>query len=173
MNKRKLMLLSLGAKVLIAAFGIAVIGIRYYIKGKIWVDPSLTTEDITRATQEESHVDAYDAQGFTGLMKASAEGDFEKARFFVSHGADLNLQSTNIDPVFQRVEGNTALHVAVYNGDLGKALQIAELLVWNDANIRATNGLNGDTPLHFVLQIDNAFKRRDIMGLLIKHGADI
>ncbi|WP_199119772.1 ankyrin repeat domain-containing protein [Pedobacter sp. ASV28] len=95
-----------------------------------------------------------DPKGYTPLIIACYNHQFEAAKLLIAHGADPNASDQG---------GNTALMGAAFKG----YADIAELLLANGAALDLQHG-NGGTALMFAAM----FGRNELVKLLLLHGAD-
>jgi ankyrin repeat protein len=155
--------MALGIKVMVALFALGVMGMGYII-AQVWFNPIATDKDIAEAIEKATDVNERNAFGYTGLMYAAGNGKLQMARLLIAKGAKINLQSTN--------EGDTALHLACYNGDFNDQTQIAQLLIAYGAEVNLPNK-DGQRPIHYILQIEDLEARFRLLRLLLLAGADI
>lgn len=163
---RKLLLQALAIKIGVVCLGITILSMRY-ILGQIWFNPQVNIKDIEKYIAENTNTpaDERNAFGQTGLMYAAGNGKFALAQLLILKGADVNAVSDDQDR-------NTALHIAVFNGDFPESYEIAALLIQKGARINASNS-SGQRPVHYLLEVGDLQKRLKLM-LLLKHaGADI
>src|SRR5713226_1928792 len=90
------------------------------------------------------------------VADAAMDGSKEVVRALLKQGADVNGAQG---------DGLTALHWAAKRGDA----DLASMLVYAGANVRATTRLGGYTPLHMAAEIGNA----PVINALVKAGADV
>lgn len=114
-----------------------------------------------------AEVNAFDARGFTPLMQAAIDSDFERTKMLLANGANPNIRSANSDLGF-------ALNYAVLNvnGGGNNGLEIVKLLLENGADVNARDA-RGMAPIHFMMQITNADNRWQVMQALMARGAHI
>jgi len=172
------MFISLAIRVFLFLFCFGFIGFRYLVSN-IWFNPTETASSVRHALESDSSgVNDYNANGFTGLMLASTRADYAIAKALLKAGANPNLKSKNVDPETQKIEGNTALHLAVYNGDItgvdGKSGSYGIIweLVKHAADVNERNN-NGDAPIHFVQMIDDEQNRLRVVQLFVQFGGNI
>jgi ankyrin repeat protein len=91
----------------------------------------------------------------TRVANAAMKGDKEAVRSLLKQAADVNAAQG---------DGMTALHWAALNGDS----ELAQLLLYAGANIRATTRIGGYTPLFMAAKNGNA----NVVDLLLKANAD-
>ncbi len=89
------------------------------------------------------------------VADAAMRGDTEMARSLLRNGADVNVA---------QADGMTALHWAALN-DLD---ELAEMLIYAGANLKAGTRLGNYEPLHFASRAGNVA----VMAALLKAGAD-
>src|SRR5215813_1544052 len=83
------------------------------------------------------------------------KGDKETVRSLIKQAVDVNAAQG---------DGTTALHWAALNGDM----EMAQLLIYAGANLKATTRLGGYTPLYLAAKNGNV----PVMDVLLKGGAD-
>ena len=166
MNKmKKFLLQALFIKIGVVFLGIAIICTRYIV-GKVWFTPQAGSRKVKKAIEQATDdVDIRNEFGQTGLMYAAGNAQLETAQFLIKKGANLDLVSDDGD-------GNTALHIACFNGDFPQSYKIAELLIEKGANVNAKNS-RGQHSIHYILEIDNLVERLSLMKKLKKAGANI
>ena len=140
-------------------------------------------------------VDVKNESGETGLIYATAWGEYRKVRSFVRSGANINAQDEDgrtplhvaLNHYFpeertillfikkgaeiniQDKGGNTPLHCAVRGYWWRKVrLEITEMLIKNGADVNAKNR-RGQTPLDLAISVGDL----KIGELLIQNGADV
>jgi len=91
----------------------------------------------------------------TRIADAAMKGDKETVRSLLKQAADVNSSQG---------DGMTGLHWAALNGDV----ELAQLLLYAGANVRAATRLGGNTPLMLAAQRGHA----PVIDLLLKAGAD-
>jgi ankyrin repeat protein len=89
------------------------------------------------------------------VADAAASGNRDAVRALLKQGMDVNAAQG---------DGMTALHWASRRGDA----ELAQMLLYAGANVRATTRLGGYTPILMASQVGNA----ELIDLLIKAGAD-
>ena len=99
--------------------------------------------------------DAIESAGITPLDLAVLQGNLEKVKTLVGHGADVQ----SIDKF-----GCTALHKASRLGSRA----IAEVLITNGAHVMAVDNM-GSTPLHLAA----CHRQRGVVFVYNEHGADL
>ncbi len=90
------------------------------------------------------------------VADAAARGDREAVKSLLKQAADVNAAQG---------DGMTALHWAAMNGDL----ELAQMLIFAGANVRATTRLGSYTPLYLASQQGHG----TIIQALVKAGADL
>jgi ankyrin repeat protein len=90
------------------------------------------------------------------VADAASRGDREAVKALLKKAADVNAAQG---------DGMTALHWAAMNGDV----ELAEMLVYAGANVRATTRLGTYTPLYLASQQGHA----RVIQALVKAGADV
>lgn len=90
----------------------------------------------------------------TPVADAAMQGDRDRVRTLLKQGGDVSAAQG---------DGMTALHWAATNGDA----ELASMLLYAGANVRATTRLGGYTPLHLASQAGNA----SVIEALVKSGA--
>jgi ankyrin repeat protein len=93
--------------------------------------------------------------GESRVADAAMQGDRETVRTLLKQGVDVNAAQG---------DGTTALHWAARSGDV----DLAQMLLYAGANVRATTRLGGYTPLIFAAETGNAA----MLDALLKAGAD-
>jgi uncharacterized protein len=89
------------------------------------------------------------------VAEAAMKGNRESVRSLLKQGADVNAAQG---------DGTTALHWAARQGDV----ELAQMLLYAGANVRATTRLGAYTPLLFAAETGNAA----MLDTLLKGGAD-
>lgn len=102
-----------------------------------------------------NHLDVKDDRGYTPLIIAAYNSQYEAVKALLYAGADSNAADNS---------GNTALMGACFKG----YADIAQLLITNGADVNAVHS-NGGTALMFAVM----FGRNDIIKTLIDNGADV
>ena len=90
------------------------------------------------------------------VADAAARGDRDAVKALLKQAADVNAAQG---------DGMTALHWASMNGDL----ELAQMLIFAGANVRATTRLGTYTPLYLASQQGHAA----IIQALVKAGGDV
>jgi ankyrin repeat protein len=93
--------------------------------------------------------------GDTRVADAAMNGDRDAVRDLLKHAADVNAAQG---------DGMTALHWAALKGDA----EMADLLIYAGANLKATTRLGGYTPLYMAAKSGSA----TVVARLLKAGAD-
>ncbi|XP_029811447.1 putative ankyrin repeat domain-containing protein 20A5 [Suricata suricatta] len=88
------------------------------------------SEVVTVLVERKCHLNLYDNENRTALMKAVQCADEKSVTILLEHGADPNLMDNS---------GNTALHYAV----VGENTSIAEKLLLHNADVEARNKVDG------------------------------
>lgn len=145
--------------------------------GKDWLLNTTSTKDIMKELRTKKYsseeLNSFNVDGKTGLMLAVGRADLDLVKAFVNAGADINVHAA--DSV-----GDTALHIACYNGNFQNSIDIIEFLVnvksplTNTfvANVSARNK-RGETPLLETIQISHIENRKKVMKWLVDRGAHI
>src|SRR6187401_1081091 len=89
------------------------------------------------------------------VADAAARGDRDAVKSLIKQAADVNAAQG---------DGMTALHWAALNGDV----EIAKMLLYAGANLKATTRLGAYTPLSMAAKAGNSA----IVGEMLKAGAD-
>jgi len=89
------------------------------------------------------------------VVEAAMKGDRDTVRALLKQAADVNAAQG---------DGMTALHWAALKGDT----EMAEMLLYAGANIKAATRLGGYTPLYFAAKSGNT----KVIEVLLKNGAD-
>jgi ankyrin repeat protein len=95
------------------------------------------------------------AAGDTRVADAAQKGDKDTIRSLIKQAVDVNAAQG---------DGMTALHWAALNGDM----EMAQLLVYAGANVKATTRLGGYTPLYIAAKGGHA----PVIDVLLRAGAD-
>src|SRR6186997_3722356 len=90
------------------------------------------------------------------IADAAARGDRDAVKALLKNAADVNAAQG---------DGMTALHWAAMNGDA----ELAQMLIFAGANVRATTRLGTYTPLYLASQQG----RGNVIQALVKAGADV
>lgn len=98
---------------------------------------------------------ALSAAADSPVAEAARRGDRDAVRALLKEGRDVNAAEG---------DGTTALHWAARAGDL----ELAEMLLYAGANVKATTRLGGFTPLLMAAEMG----RTALIGPLVKAGAD-
>ena len=102
-----------------------------------------------------NNVDVIDERGYTPLIIAAYNNQYDAVKALLYAGADINATDGS---------GNTALMGACFKG----YEDVAQLLIANEADVNAMHG-NGGTALMFAIM----FGRNNMIDLLLDNGADI
>ncbi|KIX85019.1 hypothetical protein J120_03645 [candidate division TM6 bacterium JCVI TM6SC1] len=138
---------------------------QYPLRAYYWFDASAEGLSVPKGINAGLDINARSKEGLTGLMIASARGNYPVAQELVARGAYLDARSWDQDR-------NTALHYAIYNANLAQSLSIIPLLIANGADVRSANA-HGDQPLHYTGMIERMNERMSVIELLVRAGADI
>ena len=103
--------------------------------------------------KEGINVNAKDKNGYTALLTASEQADFEMARLLIDNGADVNAGDK---------DGYTPLMYVAYSGNI----DIAKMLIKNGADVNAR-----DKDRWTALMFARIEKRAAMVELLKKSGA--
>lgn len=130
-------------------------------------------KELDEAKRDEGNIDSFDSSGKTGLMLAVGRADLVLVKAFLDAGADINMRAADL-------VGDTALHIACYNGNFPGTIPIIEYLIKYTypysshlaANVSIRNK-RGETALHHAAQISSLGDRRKVMEWLVERGADI
>lgn len=160
---RQLLLVAMGIKIVVILFALSVAGVSYVV-AKVWFDVNVSTAAIAQVLERDPDVNARNDYGLTGLMFAAGNSEYDRVQLLLSHGAQVNLQSGE--------EGDTALHIACYNGNFPDEVKIIELLIANGADVTIANK-DGQHAIHYALQIDNLATRLCVFRLLVLAGENI
>lgn len=210
MNFKRLLLLAMSMRLYILIGVISLVGVHYVVNSmwstqsnplvtfdqhQIWFNPTVTLDEIeAQLKRDATAINATDDGGFTGLMKAVAQNDYEKAELLLKYGAGVNVQGSGIntkamnrDPqTLAHFDGVTPLHLAIMYGNyLNRTdsqgvywydpLDMAQLLLNYGADVNARDK-NNDTPMHklfFMDQPGTEDRRFQMLELLLAYGADI
>lgn len=178
MEIRQTVALLLAIKVGFMVFCISFFPMRRLIGvGKDWLLSTTSTKDIMKELRTEKYVseelNSFNVDGKTGLMLAVGRADLDLVKAFVNAGADINVHAA--DSV-----GDTALHIACYNGNFQNSIEIIEFLV--NVKSRISNAFvadvsarnkRGETPLLHTIQISNIENRKKVIKWLVDRGAHI
>src|SRR5262245_3084441 len=93
--------------------------------------------------------------GGDAVVDAAMNGNRDQVRALLKDGADVNTA---------QADGMTALHWAAQKGDV----ELAKVLLYASANLRATTRIGGYTPLLIASRSGNA----EMIGALLAGGAD-
>ena len=96
------------------------------------------------------------ASGRTPVADAAMQSDRAAVQSLLKSGEDVSAA---------QADGMTALHWAASHGDA----ELAQLLIYAGANVRATTRINGYTPLFIASQYGHA----EVIDTLVKGGADV
>jgi ankyrin repeat protein len=99
---------------------------------------------------------ALDAQSASGVADAAMQGDRVAVRTLLQQGRDVNTAQG---------DGMTALHWAAMKNDA----ELAQMLVYAGANVRATTRLGANTPLVIAARTGSA----PVVKVLVDAGADV
>lgn len=163
-NIKQLLVLIIGMKVTLTLMFLSVAWVQRLLSQR-WFTPGIDIKVVKAELKAGKEVDVLDNDGYTGLMRAAAEGAKDRVELFLEFGADVNMQSQNMYRY-------TPLHLACQNGNFDTCVEIAKLLVENKANVDVGD-YEGMQPLHFAMYIDHLDKRSDLVRFLVDHGADI
>jgi len=120
------------------------------------------------------------------LSEVAERGNTDSAAFLIDHGVDINaglplhkaLQKSHEETAILMVEkgadvhltnesGSTPLHIAAWY----RLFTVSELLLNRGADANAVTA-SGDTPLHKVCRSNFESRTREMIELLLSHGAD-
>ena len=96
------------------------------------------------------------AQATAPIADAASKGDKETVRVLVKKGLDVNESQG---------DGTTALHWAAIKGDV----ELAQMLIYAGANLRATTRIGAYTPLYLAARGGYS----DVVAALVAAGADV
>lgn len=165
MNKREVVLLAIGAKLLLVSVCMCLLAAHYIFERYIVTSILSSSLDIEKPV-------VYNTDGFTPLIDAANRGDVALAKKLIDEGQPINAVSKTRDLITGLPVKNTALHFAIFNSNFDQNFEIAKLLIDAEANVRMPNA-NGDTPVHFLIQVQNIEKRAELLARLMLRGADI
>lgn len=167
MDMRRLVLLSFGAKFIIAVFFLALVW-AHYIFSKAIFQRTARLSVIEQEIKENpsvvnNRIESVDdtLNGLTPLMLAATWGDVDRVKVLLKSNATVNLTAAN-------KTGDTALHMAVRNGNYGdfyNVLAIIKALLDAGADVNIKNNF-GDTPLHTALDIQPRLVSSEIDEIL-------
>lgn len=181
MKKRDLLLLSMGAKFLLLSAFMVLVGLHYMV-ARVMHDG--TTLDYAIEVGKPA---VYDSNGYTALIEAANCANIDKSKncleemekLLAAGGQPLDALSHNPDMRNGRPTLSTALHFALFNANYPNFnpenthfKQVADLLLDAGVNVRIPN-VNGDTPVHFLIQVENLDRRTHLLARFIKRGADV
>lgn len=139
-----------------------------------WFDSARTYDAFMRREIEKapiSDIDAFDRNGYTGLMLAAKDGAFDEAKQFLGRGANASITAS------KNFNGNTALHLAIVGADnptkVNGCIAIVKMLI--DAGVPLfVRNQRGETPLHLVLLLLNNVKEKmELADILIENGIQV
>lgn len=141
-------------------------------KQKGWFNPILSIEELKKLLATDRNVNAVSEDGTTGLMFMAGRANKEGVRLFLEAGADVDFQHP--------LNGNTALHIAIFNASMsnggvgtpGRDLEIVKILLDAGASVDLPNK-QGLMPLHMTANITDIIPFVEAVTLLLKYGADI
>lgn len=181
MKKKELLLLFIGAKLLLFSGSILLVGLRCMVSRVMHEDTAFNY------AIEVGKPVVYDSDGYTALIRAANCANIDKStncleelkKLLVAGGQPLDAQSHNPDMRSGRPVLNTALHFALFNANYPDFnpenthfQQVPDLLLDAGVNVRIPN-VNGDTPVHFLIQVENLDRRTHLLARFIKRGADV
>ncbi|MDO8677974.1 MAG: ankyrin repeat domain-containing protein [Acidobacteriota bacterium] len=111
--------------------------------------------DAARLRGEAASAGPAEASEKALVAEAAERGDKAAVRALIKQAADINAAQG---------DGMTALHWAAMNGDA----ELAQMLVYAGANVKATTRIGSYTPLYIASQQGNAA----VLEVLVKAGAD-
>jgi len=167
MDMRRLVLLSFGAKFIIAVFFLALVWAHYIFSRAIFQRTARlnTIEQEIKENPSVVNNRIYSVDdtinGLTPLMLAATWGDVDRVKVLLNSNAAVNLTAAN-------KTGDTALHMAVRNGNYGdfyNVLEIIKALLDAGADVNIKNNF-GDTPLHMALDIQPRLVTSEIDDVL-------
>ncbi len=131
---------------------------------KAWFDPSKSDAEIAKLLENDSDVNAVNEDGVTGLIFMAGRGNLSGVRMFLEAGADIDFQNP--------LNGETALHRAIYNVSTADGIKIVRLLMNYGASVSLANK-QGMLALHMTPNIVDSRQFLAVVDMLLKHGADI
>ncbi len=132
-----------------------------------WLNRIATPDEIALALKNSTKdINARNYAGWTGLMLAVDLGDLERTKLLLSHKADPNVLSDDLNR-------NTALHMLCSKSFMNdNNIKIMKLLLDYGADIHAKD-VYGREPLHWIGGIGDPNFRTKVLDLLMSHGADL
>lgn len=141
-----------------------------------WFDPTARLDDQnidrrildTIATAPKKDINAFDDNGYTGIMEAALYGHMKLYNAFIAAAPDLATQAE------KNFQGNTALHLAMIGADEHiECVDIAKGLIKSGMPIYVRNK-RGTTPLQMTLLMLHTYNRRmDMADFLIAWGCQV
>jgi len=163
---KKFLLLAFATKLLFVAVICIVLYADRLFSNNILFSQTATEDTMKlRIETDKPNLNVYNREGFTPLMIWVALGDYPKVKLLIDHKADVTLAARNED-------GNSALALAIIQGNYQNAYKIIQLLIDGGASVVKKNK-HGRMPIHHLVEIQSEKTRLRVLELLIKHGADI
>jgi len=170
-DSKKLFIISIGARLCLLTIASMFVIDQYYSTKSGKANTSVSIQNPRNTIGTEVDV-PYDTLGFTELGKAASRGDIAFVVQYILKGLPISQQSQNEDTVTYLASGNTPLHVAIWDTNYDSNFVISQLLIASGAQVSIAN-IQGVFPLQRVIIGVNLQHRAVLLGMLIKHGADI
>lgn len=177
MELKRLLLIGLCLKGIVVVAIMLLIG-GHYILSEIWFEPMVSIDQIQKDLEGGANVNAFNDDGFTGVQQAIALDNYDRLLLLLRYGADVTIPAMHKDSNPAYANGNTALHIALWYGNMSGRIggsdirDIVNLLIKYGAQVNARNAFK-QTAMHMLLQIQNLDTREDVLQILLEHGADI
>lgn len=169
---KKWLFWAIGLKIVLAFMIIVIIGGVNFIRAQAWFNLIADIDDVEADLKSHVYdINLFNDDGLTGLMQNVRMGNLPRVKLLLKYGANVNIKARDLPAKAMDNKGNTALHFACV-GDNDSQEEIIELLLAHGANPNIRNN-DGETPMHYIMQITDFGIRLRVAQKLVYHNANI